>query len=146
MSTAYIAVTSVAIAANGFSGVAALVHFKPILPGMTKAGVPVSWLAFPIGAIRETNRSMTALRQLGTPLVVAAATCNPEWEPTRPEPLQRRRPLSSQQRTCRCSAVRDHSQATALMAELLTHRRCRLPVTIVAVYPRDARGIFLAQG
>jgi len=49
MSTAYIAVTLVAIVANGFSGVAALVHFKPILPGMTKAGVPVSWLTFPIG-------------------------------------------------------------------------------------------------
>ena len=55
MSAGYIAVTSVAIAANGFSGVAALVHFKPILPGMTKAGVPVSWLTFPIGTLKTTG-------------------------------------------------------------------------------------------
>lgn len=38
----------VAIAANGFSGTAALLHFKPILPGMVKAGVPESWLTFPL--------------------------------------------------------------------------------------------------
>jgi hypothetical protein len=38
MNTAYVVVTLVAIAANTFSGVAALVPFKPILPGMVKAG------------------------------------------------------------------------------------------------------------
>ena len=58
MSVAYIAVTSVAIAANGFSGVAALVHFKPILPGMTTAGVPVSWLTFPIGTFEDDRRPL----------------------------------------------------------------------------------------
>jgi len=36
MSTAYIAVTSVAIAANGLSGVAALVHFKPQAMGSAR--------------------------------------------------------------------------------------------------------------
>lgn len=44
MLTAYLAVTLLAVAANTFSGVAALTHFKPIIPGMAKAGVPESWL------------------------------------------------------------------------------------------------------
>ncbi len=38
--TAYVVVTLLAIAANAFSGVAALARFEPILPGMTRAGVP----------------------------------------------------------------------------------------------------------
>jgi hypothetical protein len=40
MTTAYIAVTFSAIAANGFSGIAALLHFQPIMSGMAKAGSP----------------------------------------------------------------------------------------------------------
>lgn len=48
MTTAYLTVTLIAIAANGFSGIAALLHFQPIMPGMAKAGVPVSWLTFPL--------------------------------------------------------------------------------------------------
>ena len=42
MTTAYVTVTLIAIAANGFSGIAALLHFQPILPGVAKAGVPAS--------------------------------------------------------------------------------------------------------
>jgi hypothetical protein len=49
MTTAYLAVILTAIAANGFSGIAALLHFQPIMRGMAKAGVPISWLTFPIG-------------------------------------------------------------------------------------------------
>lgn len=49
MFSAYVVVTLLAIAANAFSGIAAVLHFKPILPGMVKAGVPESWLTFPIG-------------------------------------------------------------------------------------------------
>ncbi|HYZ67065.1 MAG TPA: DoxX family protein [Mycobacterium sp.] len=52
MNTGYLAVTLAAIAANGFSGIAALLHFQPIMPGMAKAGVPVSWLTFPIGTLK----------------------------------------------------------------------------------------------
>lgn len=52
MHTAYLVVTLTAIAFDGFSGVAALVHFAPILPGMASAGVPVSWLRFPIGTLK----------------------------------------------------------------------------------------------
>lgn len=49
---AYLVVTIIAIAFDGFSGIAALVHFAPILPGMQSAGVPVSWLRFPIGTLK----------------------------------------------------------------------------------------------
>jgi hypothetical protein len=73
MSTAYIAVTSVAIAANGFSGVVALVHFKPILPGMAKAGVPISWLTFPIGTLKTAGALGLAAGLAFRPLGVAAA-------------------------------------------------------------------------
>jgi hypothetical protein len=52
MHTTYLIVTMVAIAFNGFSGVSALVHFAPILPGMERAGVPLSWLTFPIGTLK----------------------------------------------------------------------------------------------
>ena len=55
MFAAYVIVTIVAIAANTFSGVAAIVHFKPILPGMARAGVPESWLTFPIGTLKTAG-------------------------------------------------------------------------------------------
>jgi len=55
MFTAYVVVTLLAIAANTFSGVAALFHFKPIIPGMLKAGVPESWLTFPIGTLKTAG-------------------------------------------------------------------------------------------
>ncbi len=52
MHTSYLVVTIIAIALNGFSGVSALVHFAPILPPMRRAGVPLSWLTFPIGTLK----------------------------------------------------------------------------------------------
>jgi DoxX-like family len=52
MQSAYLIVTMIAIAFDGFSGVAALVHFAPIIPPMQRAGVPVSWLTFPIGTLK----------------------------------------------------------------------------------------------
>lgn len=55
MFTAYLVVILLAIAANAFSGVAALAHFKPIIPGMVKAGVPESWLTFPIGTLKTAG-------------------------------------------------------------------------------------------
>jgi hypothetical protein len=53
MHMAYLIVTAIAVTFDGFSGVAALVHFAPILPGMESAGVPVSWLRFPIGTLKS---------------------------------------------------------------------------------------------
>ena len=73
MFTAYVVVTLVAIAANTFSGVAALVHFKPILPGMAKAGVPESWLTFPIGTLKTAGAVGLLLGVIGVPLIGTAA-------------------------------------------------------------------------
>jgi len=73
MYTAYVVVTLLAIAANTFSGVAALVHFKPILPGMVKAGVPESWLTFPIGTLKTAGAVGLLLGVIGVPLIGTAA-------------------------------------------------------------------------
>ena len=73
MTTAYITVTLIAIAANGFSGIAALLHLEPILPGMAKAGVPISWLTFPIGTLKTAGALGLAAGLAFRPLGVAAA-------------------------------------------------------------------------
>jgi hypothetical protein len=73
--TAYAAVTLVAVVANGFSGIAALLHLKPILPPMERAGVPVSWLSFPIGTLKTAGAVGLLLGLLGVPYLGAAAAC-----------------------------------------------------------------------
>ena len=73
MDTAYLIVALLAIAANAFSGVAALVHFRPIIPGMARAGVPESWLTFPIGALKTAGAVGLLLGLAGVPLVGTAA-------------------------------------------------------------------------
>jgi hypothetical protein len=71
--TAYLIVTLVAVAANAFSGIAALAHFPPILPGMARAGVPVSWLRFPIGTLKTAGAVGLLLGVVGVPLLGPAA-------------------------------------------------------------------------
>lgn len=73
MLTAYVVVTLLAIAANTFSGVAALAHFTPIIPGMIGAGVPQSWLTFPIGTLKTAGAAGLLLGLAGVPLIGAAA-------------------------------------------------------------------------
>ena len=73
MFTAHVVVAILAIAANGFSGVAAVAHFKPILPPMARAGVPESWLAFPIGTLKIAGAVGLLLGLAGVPLIGAAA-------------------------------------------------------------------------
>ena len=73
MTTAYLTTTLIAIAANGFSGIAALLHFKPIMPGMIKAGVPVSWLTFPIGTLKTLGALGLAAGLVVRPLGISAA-------------------------------------------------------------------------
>ena len=72
MFAAYVIVTIVAIAANAFSGIAAILHFKPILPGMARAGVPESWLTFPIGTLKTAGAALL-LGLIGVPLIGTAA-------------------------------------------------------------------------
>jgi DoxX-like family len=52
MHTAYFIVTMIAVAIDGFSGVSAMARFAPIIPAMQRAGVPLSWLTFPIGTFK----------------------------------------------------------------------------------------------
>ncbi|MGV0814010.1 DoxX family protein [Mycolicibacterium boenickei] len=74
MGTAHLIVTSIAIAANGFSGIAALLRFKAILPGMAKAGVPQSWLIFPIGTAKTAGALGLLAGMAWPPIGIAAAT------------------------------------------------------------------------
>jgi hypothetical protein len=69
MFTAYFCVTVLTVAANTFSGVAALFHFRPIRPGMRKAGVPESWLSFPIGTLKTAGAVGLLTGLLGLPLI-----------------------------------------------------------------------------
>ncbi|MFD1935020.1 MULTISPECIES: DoxX family protein [Nonomuraea] len=71
--TAHVIVTVLAIAATTFSGVAALLHFQPIIPGMAKAGVPRSWLTFPIGTLKTLGALGLLLGLAGVPLIGTAA-------------------------------------------------------------------------
>ena len=73
MNTAFVVVTLLTIAANTFSGVCALVHLKAILPGMERAGVPESWLSFPIGTLKTAGAAGLLLGLVGVPLVGTAA-------------------------------------------------------------------------
>jgi hypothetical protein len=77
MSTAYVVAALVTIAANTFSGVAAITRFEPIMrtlrPALQKAGVPESWLIFPIGVPKAAGAIGLTLGLLGVPLVGTAA-------------------------------------------------------------------------
>jgi hypothetical protein len=73
MNTSYVALTLIAVAANGFSGIAALVHFRPILAGMAKADVPESWLTFPIGTFKTLGALGLAAGLALHPVGIAAA-------------------------------------------------------------------------
>jgi hypothetical protein len=73
MFAAYVIVTIAAIAANAFSGIAAILHFKPILPGMARAGVPESWLTFPIGTLKTAGAAGLLLGLTGVPVIGTAA-------------------------------------------------------------------------
>jgi DoxX-like protein len=70
---AYVVVTLVAVAANAFSGIAALLHFRPILAPMKRAGVPESWLTFPIGTLKTAGAAGLLAGLAGVPLVGPAA-------------------------------------------------------------------------
>ena len=73
MVTAYVIVTGVAVALTALSGVAALVHFTPIVPAMARVGVPESWLTFPIGTLKVAGALGLLLGLAGVPLIGTAA-------------------------------------------------------------------------
>lgn len=61
-----------AIAANTFSGVAALARLRPILPGMRKARVPEAWLPM-IGILKAAGGLGLTLGLAGVPAIGTAA-------------------------------------------------------------------------
>ncbi|MEZ0077161.1 DoxX family protein [Planotetraspora sp. GP83] len=77
MSTAYVVTAAVTAAANTLSGVAAITRFAPVMrtlrPALQKAGVPESWLVFPIGIPKAAGALGLALGLLGVPLIGTAA-------------------------------------------------------------------------
>lgn len=73
MHTAYLVVTLIAIGIDGFSGVSALLHFAPILPPMQRAGVPLSWLRFPIGTLKTLGALGLVVGLWLPPIGLAAA-------------------------------------------------------------------------
>ena len=74
MHTASLLTAIVAIIIDGLSGIAALAHFAPIMPGMAAAGVPVSWLRFPIGTLKLLG-AIGLLCGLWVPAIGVAAGC-----------------------------------------------------------------------
>ena len=72
MTTSYLLVTAIATVLNGLSGVAAILRFRPILPGMAAVGVPVSWLVFPIGTLKLAG-ALGLLAGLALPVLGTAA-------------------------------------------------------------------------
>ncbi|MCK2218477.1 DoxX family protein [Actinomadura sp. ATCC 31491] len=77
MSVAYTVTALVTAAANAFSGFAAMTRLKPIMrvlgPALARAGVPESWLGWPIGALKALGAAGLALGLLGVPLIGTAA-------------------------------------------------------------------------
>lgn len=74
MGAGYVAVALVTAAANLFSGTCAVLRFRPILPGMARAGVPTSWLRFPIGTLKLAGAAGLLAGLAGpAPLGTAAA-------------------------------------------------------------------------
>jgi DoxX-like family len=77
MSTAYLVVALLTIAANTFSGVAAITRFAPIMrtlrPALQRAGIPESWLVWPIGALKAAGALGLLLGLVGVPVIGTAA-------------------------------------------------------------------------
>lgn len=71
----YVVAAAVTVAINAFSGIAALLHWRAILPGMAKADVPQSWLTFPIGTLKTAGAAglLAGMVAQSPVLVVAAA-------------------------------------------------------------------------
>ena len=77
MSIAHLVVALVAVAANAFSGYAAITRLPAIMktlgPALETAGVPESWLVFPIGTLKLAGATGIAIGLLGVPVIGVAA-------------------------------------------------------------------------
>jgi hypothetical protein len=114
MSTAYLTVTLIAVAADGFSGIAALLHMQAIVPGMAKAGVPVSWLTFPIGTLKTAG----ALGLAAGPVLRVRHLHPHPCQRLQPAVLPRERVPGAQRRSPCPGAAREQPQRVRSRAEL----------------------------
>ncbi|WP_227979897.1 DoxX family protein [Nocardia spumae] len=77
MDIAYLTVMALAVVANTFSGLAAVTRFGPVMatlgPAMETAGIPRSWLIFPIGTLKLAGAAGLVLGMAGVPYVGTAA-------------------------------------------------------------------------
>ncbi|TDW77949.1 DoxX family protein [Kribbella pratensis] len=77
MSIAYVITASVTVAANAFSGFAAITRLRPIMevlrPALAATGIPQSWLTFPIGTAKVAGAAGLVLGLSGVPIVGTAA-------------------------------------------------------------------------
>ena len=71
MFTAYIVVTIMAAAANGFSATLDFIRFKQILTNMARVGVPESWITI-LGTLKAAG-AVGLLVGIGVPLIGTAA-------------------------------------------------------------------------
>lgn len=77
MESVHLAVAVLTAVANTFSGLAAITRFAPVMrtlrPALATAGVPESWLVFPIGIPKVAGAVGLLLGVLGVPVVGTAA-------------------------------------------------------------------------
>lgn len=73
MFTAYVLVTSVAVAANAFSAVCDFLRYEPVLVNMARHGVPRSWITL-LGLAKAAGAIGLVVGFALPPVGVAAAT------------------------------------------------------------------------
>lgn len=77
MHTAFVAVALLTVAANLFSGGCAITRFGPVMrtlrPALATAGVPETWLVFPIGTLKVAGAVGVLAGVLAAPVVATAA-------------------------------------------------------------------------
>jgi hypothetical protein len=70
LTLAYLVVAWTTAAATAFSGIAAMLRLSVIAPAMDRAGVPRSWLVFPIGVLKALGAGGLLLGLLAVPQLV----------------------------------------------------------------------------
>ncbi|MDA3627791.1 DoxX family protein [Saccharopolyspora sp. WRP15-2] len=73
MHSAYIVVTLLAITMNAGSAIAGTIRRKKLAPAMRRAGVPESWIVFPINTLKLAGALGLLLGLVGVPLIGLAA-------------------------------------------------------------------------
>lgn len=73
MHTAYVAVGLLTVVINMVSGFLSMARVEVVVSQLGRAGVPRSWLVFPVGVLKAAGAAGVLLGLTGIPLVGAAA-------------------------------------------------------------------------